>query len=69
MAHAEGDRRIRRGGIGANVDAIKRALEANPERFVMRTGDDALKLGRKSPKAEIWQLADDTPDQTELDWE
>ena len=57
------------GGIGANVDAVKRVMEANPDRFVMRTGDDALKLGRKSPKAEIWQLADDTPDQTELDWQ
>ena len=72
---ADGEWRTRKeiaasdGGVGANVDAIKRVIEANPDRFAMRTGDDALRLGRKSPKAEIWQLADDTPDQTELDWE
>jgi hypothetical protein len=42
------------GGIGANVDTIKRELEANPDRFLSCTGEEAKRLGR-DPKATLWQ--------------
>jgi putative DNA primase/helicase len=42
------------GGIGANVDTIKRELEASPDRFHSCTGEEAKRLGR-DPKATLWQ--------------
>jgi len=42
-------------------------LRGNPDRFALRTGADAQALGR-SERAELWQLADHTPDQTELEF-
>jgi putative DNA primase/helicase len=43
------------GGIGANVDTIKKVLEERPDVFESRTGDAAKELGR-SPQATLWQL-------------
>jgi hypothetical protein len=44
------------GGIGANVDTVKRELEAHKgDPFESFTGDDAKKLGR-SPNATLWLL-------------
>jgi len=42
------------GGIGANVDTIKRELEAQPDRFQSCSGEEAKQLGR-DPKATLWQ--------------
>jgi hypothetical protein len=42
------------GGIGANVDTIKRELEAHPDRFQSCSGEEAKQLGR-DPKATLWQ--------------
>jgi AAA domain len=44
-----------KGGIGANRSEVNDALEAHPERFTSRTGDDAKAVGR-SPRATVWQL-------------
>lgn len=44
------------GGVGANVDAVKNDLARDPDRFISRTGKDALEVGRKSPSAIVWQL-------------
>ncbi|MEJ7569594.1 MAG: hypothetical protein WKF41_15175 [Gaiellaceae bacterium] len=43
------------GGIGANVDTIKKVLEEHPDVFESRTGEAAKALGRK-PQATVWQL-------------
>jgi hypothetical protein len=43
------------GGIGANIDVIKKVLKANPDTFESRTGDAAKSLNR-SPRATLWQL-------------
>jgi len=43
-------------GIGANKDAIRDALEANPELFDSITGEAAQTAGR-SPRAVLWLLA------------
>jgi hypothetical protein len=44
-----------KGGIGANVDAVRRLLETHPDTFESRTGPDAKALGRH-PSATVWQL-------------
>ena len=43
------------GGIGANVDTVKRELEANPDRFDSRTGRQAKEVGR-SASATVWKV-------------
>ncbi len=43
------------GGIGAGEKAIKATLDAHPERFESRTGDDAKAVGRH-PSATLWQV-------------
>jgi putative DNA primase/helicase len=43
------------GGIGANVDTIKKVLEEHPDVFELRTGEGAKALGR-STRASVWQL-------------
>jgi hypothetical protein len=45
----------KKGGIGANLDAVKELLEAHPDRFKSRTGEAAKALGR-SAKAVLWAL-------------
>jgi hypothetical protein len=45
------------GGIGANVDTIKKVLEEHPDVFESRTGEAAQKVGR-SALATVWQLRD-----------
>jgi hypothetical protein len=47
-----------KGGIGANVDTIKRVLEEHPDVFESRTGEGAKALER-SPQAVLWQLQRD----------
>jgi hypothetical protein len=42
------------GGIGANVDTMKKELEAHPESYESRTGDEAKEVGRH-PCATVWQ--------------
>jgi hypothetical protein len=44
-----------RPGIGANVDTVKSALAAHPERFEDRTGEAAREVGRH-PSATVWQV-------------
>jgi len=44
------------GGIGANKDAVRKALEAHPQRFVSCTGEEAKALGRRA-NAILWKLA------------
>jgi hypothetical protein len=44
------------GGVGANVGAVKKALEADPGRFRSRTGDEAKAVGRHST-ATVWEVA------------
>lgn len=46
----------KQGGIGANKDIVREVLEANPQRFISRTGDAAKEVGRSS-RATVWQLA------------
>jgi hypothetical protein len=41
-------------GIGANRDAVRDLLDANPERFESCTGNDAKALGRH-PSAVVWR--------------
>jgi AAA domain len=43
------------GGIGANVDTVKRELEAHPDRFVAITGDAAKEVGRHA-SATVWKV-------------
>jgi hypothetical protein len=43
------------GGIGADYDLVKGLLEAHPDVFESRTGEDAKALGRKAT-ATVWQL-------------
>jgi hypothetical protein len=50
-----------KGGIGANVDAVKKVLEEHPDVFDSRTGEAAKEMGR-SPQAILWQLRDE-PDE------
>jgi hypothetical protein len=52
-----------KGGIGANVDAVKEDLEAHTERFKSRTGEAAKALGRH-PTAVLWTLTQ-TPESPE----
>jgi len=47
-----------KGGIGANVDTIKKVLEEHPDVFESRTGEAAKALDRK-PQATIWQLVEE----------
>jgi hypothetical protein len=49
---------VDKGGIGANVDTIKKTLEEHPDVFDSRTGDAAKEMGRSS-QATLWQLQDD----------
>src|SRR5262245_25506578 len=42
-------------GIGANVDTIKRELEAHPDRFESRTGAAAKEVGRHA-SATVWKV-------------
>lgn len=42
-------------GIGAQVDTVRRLLEADPARFEQRTGDAAKLVGRH-PSATVWQV-------------
>ena len=44
-----------KGGIGANVDTIKKVLEEHPDVFESRTGEEAKALER-SALATVWQL-------------
>lgn len=44
-------------GIGASETMVKEALAEHPDRFVSRTGAEAVEVGR-SPAATVWQLAD-----------
>jgi hypothetical protein len=46
------------GGIGANVDTIKKTLEEHPDVFNSRTGDAAKEMGRSS-QATLWQLREE----------
>jgi hypothetical protein len=43
-------------GIGAGEKNVRTALEANPDKFEMRTGEQAKALGR-APQARLWQLS------------
>ena len=63
MADREGDRGAdaKDGGIGANVDTIKKVLEEHPDVFESRTGDAAKELGRK-PNATLWGLKKEPAD-------
>ena len=38
----------KKGGIGANVDTVKKVLEEHPDVFEPRTGEQAVELGRKA---------------------
>jgi hypothetical protein len=42
-------------GIGANQDAVRAELEANPDRFESLTGD-AAKAANRHPTATIWKV-------------
>ncbi len=44
------------GGIGAGRDLVEEAVEADPDRFVSRTGPEAKEVGRH-PNATVWGLA------------
>jgi hypothetical protein len=44
-----------KGGIGANVDTVKKVLEEHPDAFESRTGAEAVAVGR-SARATVWQL-------------
>jgi hypothetical protein len=44
-----------KGGIGANVDTVRRVLEEHPDVFESRTGEEAVALER-SARATVWQL-------------
>ena len=43
------------GGIGSNDQVVKDRMAEHPDRFVSRTGDEAVELGRR-PAAVVWQL-------------
>ena len=47
----------KKGGIGANVDTVKKVLLEHPDVFESRTGDRAVEIGRSS-QATVWGLAD-----------
>jgi hypothetical protein len=44
-------------GIGSNDRLVKDRMAEHPDRFVSRTGDEAVELGRR-PAAVVWQLSD-----------
>jgi hypothetical protein len=46
------------GGIGANEKTVKAVLEEHPDIFELRSGEDAVALGRKS-SATLWGLRPD----------
>jgi hypothetical protein len=56
-----------KGGIGANRDSVLDELEAEPERFISRTGEAAKEVGRH-PSATVWNLAQasEQPEQPSL---
>jgi hypothetical protein len=48
------------GGVGAREQLVRDELEADQDRFQMRTGDEAKAVGR-SASAKVWEVKDETP--------
>ncbi|MEK6271477.1 MAG: hypothetical protein AABM42_02365 [Actinomycetota bacterium] len=40
--------------IQASADKIRETLEAHPDRFRMRTGEEAKAIGRQQPSSKVW---------------